>query len=95
VSLSGTIWGIQPHMHTKGTQINVSISHNGQDTCLIDIPQWNFSWQQMYFYQQPLTATAGDVINLQCTWTNPTNQTVSFGEKTSDEMCLAFLYATQ
>ena len=95
VSLSGTIWGIQPHMHTKGTQINVSVSHNGQESCLIDIPQWNFSWQQMYFYETPLTATAGDVINLQCTWTNPTSSTVTFGEGTADEMCLAFLYATQ
>jgi hypothetical protein len=35
------------------------------------------------------------VINLQCTWTNPTSSTVTFGEGTADEMCLAFLYATQ
>ena len=91
-----TIWGVQPHMHTKGTNISVSMTDAaGNNTCLIDIPQWAFQWQQMYFYTGPINVPAGTNIKLQCTWTNPTAQSVTFGETTADEMCLAFFYATQ
>jgi hypothetical protein len=96
VPANATVWGVQPHMHTKGTQINVVLTDaSDNSTCLIDIPEWSFYWQQMYFYDQPLTVTQGETVTLQCTWNNPTDETVTFGEDTSDEMCIAFFYATQ
>jgi hypothetical protein len=85
-----TAWGVLPHMHTLGTRIRVLRN----DACVIDIPQWQFEWQLNYFFEKPIALTAGDRISLECTWNNPTDQTVTWGEGTADEMCIAFFYLT-
>jgi hypothetical protein len=64
------------------------------DTCLVDIPQWDFHWQQFFFYQQPLTVPASTSVKLTCTWDNPTDKTIVWGEGTEDEMCLSYFYLT-
>ncbi|MDP6932159.1 MAG: hypothetical protein QGG40_04545 [Myxococcota bacterium] len=33
-------------------------------------------------------AEVGDTITLECTWDNPTDEDVAWGDGTSDEMCL-------
>ena len=85
-----TIWGVLPHMHVKGRKIQVAVG-NG---CLVDIPAWDFRWQQAYFFQTPLPITTGTALALTCTWDNPTASAVTWGESTSDEMCLSYLYLT-
>jgi hypothetical protein len=89
--LSGTIWGVAPHMHIKGRKIQVTVGSG----CLVDVPAWDFRWQQTYFLQTPLPISAGTPVSLTCTWDNPTASTVTWGESTSDEMCLSFLYVTR
>ncbi len=91
------LWGVQPHMHTKGKKVKVElIPQNGSPTCLIDIPKWDFHWQQMYFYASAsgIDIPAGSTVRLTCTWDNPTNQPVKWGEGTNDEMCLNYFYVT-
>ncbi len=88
---SGVLRGVAPHMHTRGRRVTVKAG----DTCLIDIPAWDFHWQQGYFFTTPVPVSAGTRLSLSCTWDNPTNAVVTWGEKTSDEMCLNFFYATQ
>jgi mono/diheme cytochrome c family protein len=88
---SGTIWGVAPHMHVKGRKIQVTVGSG----CLVDVPAWDFRWQQTYFLQTPLPITAGTAVSLTCTWDNPTASPVTWGESTSDEMCLSFLYVTR
>ena len=88
---SGVLWGVIPHMHTKGRRVTV----NAGNSCLVDIPSWDFHWQQSYFFSAPLPLTVGTQLSLSCTWDNPTGTTVVWGEKTTDEMCLNYLYATQ
>lgn len=85
------VWGLLPHMHTLGKRITITGANN---TCLVDIPKWDFHWQQQYFRPQPHTVPAGQNLTLSCSWDNPTNATVRWGEGTSDEMCFAFVYAT-
>jgi len=75
-------------------------------TCAIDIPQWNFHWQQFYYYQQPILVGPGDIVRLECTYDNSAdNQPIingvraqpaplMWGEATTDEMCLNYLYFT-
>jgi len=107
VSESWALWGVVPHMHLHGTEIKVSIEHpGGGSTCAIDIPQWNFHWQQFYYYQQPILVGPGDIVRLECTYDNSAdNQPVingvraqpaplMWGEATTDEMCLNYLYFT-
>jgi hypothetical protein len=88
---AGTLWGVLPHMHTKGRRIAVEM---GGDS-LIEIPAWDFHWQQMYFYKKPLSVPLFSLMKLTCVWDNPTPRTVTWGEGTDDEMCLAYLYMTE
>ena len=88
---SGVLWGVIPHMHTKGRRVTVKAGN----TCLVDIPAWDFHWQQSYFFTTPLPLTVGTQLSLSCTWDNPTASAVTWGEKTTDEMCLNYVYATQ
>ncbi len=68
----------------------------GQSSCLIDIPAWNFRWQQIYFYDSPngISLPAGTQVTYSCTWDNPGSTSVSWGEDTTDEMCIAYFYIT-
>jgi hypothetical protein len=94
------LWGVLPHMHTKGTRITVQMKSSTSEpdsaaTCLVDIPRWDFHWQQLYFYAKPITLPTGGEVKLTCNWKNPTNRTVTWGEGTDDEMCLNYYYVTQ
>jgi hypothetical protein len=89
---TATVWGVTPHMHQKGQRIRVW--RLSPQTCLIDVPDWDFHWQQSYQYATPIRVSPGDIIRIECTWDNPTDATVTWNEGTDDEMCIAFFYAT-
>jgi hypothetical protein len=93
----GRLWGVVPHMHTRGRKIKVQYTPTGgQPQCLVDIPEWDFHWQQFYFYKQPIQfglTTSG--LSLSCTWDNETTSPITWGENTSDEMCLNYVFVTQ
>jgi hypothetical protein len=95
------LWGLIPHMHQLGKRISVELLPEvGDDTtptqCLVNVPRWDFHWQQFYFFSSRvgLPMKAGQRLKVSCTWDNPTDQEVRWGEGTSDEMCLAFVYVT-
>lgn len=101
-----TLYGLFPHMHLFGTHISLDATHAGRTTRLIDVPQWSFHWQGSYALQTPLQIVPGDTLGLQCVYDNsPEHQPwidgapqapkpLRWGEKTTDEMCLMFLYVT-
>ncbi len=88
---AGTIHGVGPHMHTLGRSIRV----DSGDTCLVHVPAWDFNWQQPYQFVEPFSFAAGAPLTLRCTWSNPTDRSVRWGEGTSDEMCVNFFYVTR
>lgn len=92
VGLPLRVWGVFPHMHQKGRSI--SVYDKEDDQCLVDIPRWDFHWQQGYLFTQPIEVGPDAEVKLRCTWDNPTDRSVTWGENTDDEMCLAFLYLT-
>jgi len=73
-----------PHMHEYGTTI--STTSNGVD--LGTVANWNFNNQPWFPVDH--VVKAGDTVTTRCAWKNPTNQPVTFGEKTGDEMCFSF-----
>jgi hypothetical protein len=84
-----TMHGAGLHMHTLGRAARLAIEHaDGSESCLLDIPNYDFNWQRGYQLQAPVTVTRGDVVRLTCSWDNPTDQDVSWGDGTGDEMCL-------
>lgn len=100
-----TLVGMTPHMHTLGTSHRLELlDEAGEATCLIDIPRWDFNWQQSYRLE-PEAAVAlerGARLRQTCTYDNtPSNQQVVEGEQitpqmvrwgdgTLDEMCLTY-----
>ena len=96
------------HMHELGRHATLSIERaDGNNECLLDIPDWDFGWQGGYFLKQPTLLYAGDKLSLQCEWDNSAEnqpvingeklepQDVEWGEGTRDEMCLGILYLTE
>lgn len=90
-----TIYSPMLHMHQLGKSARLSIRHaDGSETCLLDIPSWNFHWQGSYGLLDPAVLAPGDELFLSCTWDNPTMEQVTWGEGTNDEMCLGGFYYT-
>ena len=78
-------------MHTLGTAISAYQLAGGTGTPQKIVDQPQFSFQTQLGYPASNDVVPGDVIRTSCTWNNTTDQTVKFGENTSDEMCFAFI----
>lgn len=88
---SATLYGVGPHMHTRGRTITAM----ADNTCLVNVPSWDFNWQQLYQFQTPLALKPGVRLKLSCTWDNASDKAVRWGEGTDDEMCLNYFYLTR
>lgn len=104
------IWGTGMHMHYLGTQGSIHINRPApaEDTCVIEIPRWDFNWQLGYLLEQPIDFTIGeDTLMLECRWDNRaenqpvidgvrrTPRDVNWGQNSDDEMCIGYLYITE
>lgn len=98
------LWIIAPHMHLLGRKMKVEATlPNGSKQCLINIDDWDFNWQGMYLYKGGLAMPAFTRYSLTAyydnsegNFRNPNSppKAVSWGEQTTDEMCIAFLGIT-
>jgi Copper type II ascorbate-dependent monooxygenase, C-terminal domain len=98
------LWLVAPHMHLLGRKMKVEMTKpNGATECLVDIQDWDFNWQGAYRYKEPITIPAGTRISATAYYDNsmenarnPNNppKPVSWGEETTDEMCIAFVGVT-
>ncbi len=103
-----TIHAAGLHMHQLGKYGSLRIDRaDGTSECMLDIPHWNFHWQGSYSFLEPKTLNPGDTVTLECHWDNSAaNQPlvdgvkmppkdVTWGESTTDEMCLGTFYITR
>lgn len=98
------IWFVAPHMHLLGRSMKVEMKPpNGDAQCLINIDDWDFNWQGAYRFETPIDVPIGSRMSLRALYdnssSNPVNpndppKSVSWGEATTDEMCIAFLGVT-
>jgi hypothetical protein len=95
------------HMHLLGKSIRIVLNPGLPDRrVLLDIPQWDFHWQNAYVLVKPAQAEPGDIVRVTCTY-DPTRRKrgeegiprapryVLWGEGTTDEMCLGLLQVTR
>ncbi|MFW6197457.1 MAG: hypothetical protein ACOC5B_01200 [Myxococcota bacterium] len=85
-----------PHMHQLGERFTTEIIRNeGTDDesvePLTDVDPWDFNNQTSYPHDPPVTVEPGDGVRVTCTYDNPYNSTVEWGENSEDEMCFDFL----
>ncbi|MCO4746801.1 MAG: hypothetical protein KC912_18540 [Proteobacteria bacterium] len=90
------LWGVLPHMHQRGTSIRMTRTPaGGTQECLVDVPVWDFEWQQQYFYEEPIEIGNDDLMQVTCTFdTLDDTAPVSWGDGTEDEMCLVGVFVT-
>lgn len=100
------IGGVAGHMHLLGTALRGTVERaDGSEECLLDIPAWDFQWQQGYRIprEQWVEVQPGESITLECVYDNSAAnqpfvggeqvapQDVSWGEGTLDEMCMLYM----
>jgi len=87
-----------PHMHLRGKAFRVeTVDAQGERKLLIDVPRYDFNWQNNYVFSEPPLLREG--MKLHCTaWydnseRNPANPdptaTVGWGDQTWEEMLVA------
>ena len=99
-----TIYSVIPHMHLLGKKIKVTvIPSDGPPVVLVDIPDWDYNWQETYWLKTPIAAKAGTRIEVEGVYdnslSNPNNPSnpprdVRFGEQTTNEMLFGFVGVT-
>jgi hypothetical protein len=104
IDVSAEIHSVLPHMHLLGKSIEVDLDlPDGTSQRLVEIERWDFDWQDSYHFRKPVQAPVGSRLRLRCVFdnssSNPNNpnsppQPVSWGERTVDEMALAFVAVT-
>jgi hypothetical protein len=95
-----------PHMHLLGVSLRLDVLHkSGEESCLMDIPRWDFNWQRNYDFLEgeEVFVQPGEQVRLRCVYDNSevnqpivdgqkiTSTEVLWGDGTLDEMCLSFL----
>ncbi len=85
------MFNASPHMHTRGVAMSTERVPGGNGA-----PQMVFEQKKFDFENQanfPITASVapGDVMRTRCTWKNPGDTQIGFGEGTGDEMCFDFI----
>lgn len=94
------IRAVAPHMHMLGREISAQkVSATGEVTPLVRIDDWDFDWQSMYSYVDPIPFHISDQIEVLAVYdnsaSNPNNPNdppvaVGWGDRTTDEMCIVF-----
>ncbi len=104
-----TLLSVAPHMHLIGKKMKVFALQSNTTTStadtipLINIPNWDFKWQGVYNFRNPLRVAQGSTLIAQSAYdnttanlANPSNPPiqVNAGEATTDEMMLVFFAFT-
>lgn len=95
------VYGVFPHMHQLGQTLHFELQPLGDNDpakafCMTDVWRWDFHWQQLFIYDQPIRMKASDVLNVSCTYnTMGRTSDVMWGEGTQDEMCLVGIYVAR
>jgi len=90
-----TLRGVMPHMHQLGRKYRMNIGRDAEQTCGVDVQSWDFHWQRMYFYENPIPIGESTDIQVTCDFdTSERSNPVLPGWGTQNEMCLATLYIT-
>jgi hypothetical protein len=94
------IISFSPHMHVRGKSMHYDlVSESGARTPLVDVPRYDFKWQQAYVPAQPVIVHAGSKIECVATYDNSPNnpwnpdptKEVRWGDQSWEEMMIGFM----
>lgn len=89
-----------PHMHVRGKSFTYELVHaDGRREMMLDIPRYDFSWQNAYMLEKPLNLKSGATIECVAHYdnstANPSNpdptSAVTWGDQTWEEMMIGYI----
>ena len=95
-----------PHMHLLGRSLKMTLNPGTKKAkTILNVPNYNFDDQSSVILKSPITVNPGDTIRVECTFDPTLRQKipqlkslepryVTWGEGSSDEMCLGVLSGT-
>lgn len=86
-----TIVGLFPHMHTRGTNMKATAMRDGAAPVVVFDEPYSFG-EQLNYALTPFDMLDGEKINFECSFNNPTSETIGFGDSTDAEMCVLGMY---
>jgi hypothetical protein len=99
-----TVLSVTPHMHLLGKEMTVDATlPDGDKKKLVRVNDYDFNWQTIYSFKEPMKLPAGTKLNMAARFDNSSDninnpsdppREVTWGEQTTDEMCIAFLFYT-
>jgi hypothetical protein len=87
-----------PHMHLRGKAFRIdAVSPEGETALLLDVPRYDFNWQNTYVFAEPVRMREGSQLHCVATYDNsaknPSNpdptKEVTWGDQTWEEMMVA------
>jgi hypothetical protein len=96
------IFNLMPHMHMRGAAAKFEAFYpDGTSEVLLEVPNYDFSWQTVYRYKVLKFVPAGTRVEYTAWYENTpergerygfdSTQTVTFGEESTDEMMMGFI----
>jgi peroxiredoxin len=93
-----------PHMHLRGKAYRYTALYpDGREEILLDIPRYDFGWQNIYAFREPKLMPKGTVLRCTAHFDNSADnlsnpdpsQIVRFGDQTWEEMMIGFFNMTR
>ena len=100
VRADARIISFAPHMHWRGKDFKYEVSYpDGKRETLLSVPRWDFNWQFVYRFQEPIKLPKGAKLHATAHWDNSANNPLNpdpskklgFGLQTWDEMMVGFV----
>lgn len=102
VARDSKLVALMPHMHMRGRRARFeAVYPDGSREELLEVPEYDFSWQTVYYLREMKTLPAGTQIEYTASYDNSAAyarlrnfdpaQPVVFGQKSSDEMMMGFV----
>jgi len=94
------ILSVMPHMHFRGKSFEYRIIQpDGKSETILSVPRYDFNWQSIYRFKEPIRLGKGTKLLCIARWDNSKNnpanpdpsKTVTWGEQTWDEMMSGWL----
>jgi mono/diheme cytochrome c family protein len=94
--MSVDVLAVYPHAHYLGKLLEAFATlPDGSRKWLVRIPEWNFDWQSVFYYREPLALPKGAVISMRYHYDNSAAnirnphqppRLVTYGDQSTDEM---------
>ena len=91
---------ITPHMHYRGKDVRYElIRPNGDRRILLSVPRYDFNWQLVYRFQDPVRVEKGSLLEVTAHYDNSPNnpanpdpsKAIRWGDKSEEEMMTSWI----